>query len=87
MDEAVEFIKWKEPNTILKLAKFIVFYRPGARKNNLPEMMKKNAKFKEISLSISSTSIRRLIKEGKSIKYLVPTRVEEYIIKKELYNE
>lgn len=35
---------------------------------------------------ISSTEVRHLITEGKSIKYLVPDRVEDYIIANNLYS-
>ncbi|KJR41749.1 putative nicotinate-nucleotide adenylyltransferase [Candidatus Magnetoovum chiemensis] len=41
--------------------------------------------FKATKIEISSTSIRRLIKEGKSIKYLLPEKVESFIIGKGLY--
>ncbi len=34
---------------------------------------------------ISSTDIRRRIKEGRSVKYLLPDKVENYIIKNKLY--
>ena len=37
------------------------------------------------SLDISSTYIREQIKENKTIRYLVPDLVEEYIIKNKLY--
>ncbi len=36
-------------------------------------------------IGISSTDIRRLLKEGKSIKYLLPAEVESYIIANKLY--
>lgn len=37
------------------------------------------------SLRVSATQIRELLRTGKSIKYLVPAPVEEYILKKGLY--
>lgn len=36
-------------------------------------------------MGISSTEIRRLLREGKSIKYLLPDKVEEYIYQHNLY--
>ncbi|MBI4685769.1 MAG: nicotinate-nucleotide adenylyltransferase [Nitrospirae bacterium] len=37
------------------------------------------------TVGISATNIRDLIKQGKSIKYLLPEEVESYIISKKLY--
>jgi nicotinic acid mononucleotide adenylyltransferase len=36
-------------------------------------------------MEISSTNIRNMVKEGKSIHFLVPYAVRAYIIKKGLY--
>jgi nicotinate-nucleotide adenylyltransferase len=41
--------------------------------------------FENTSISISSSMIRRLVKQGRSIKYLVVPEVEEYIKKEGLY--
>jgi nicotinate-nucleotide adenylyltransferase len=40
---------------------------------------------KLIPLGISASLIRKLIRNGKSIKYLLPEEVESYIMKKKLY--
>ena len=46
----------------------------------------RNATFLRLTpIGISSTGIRRLLKEGKSIKYLLPAEVESYIIVNKLY--
>lgn len=37
------------------------------------------------SLNISATAIRRIVRDGKSIKYLLPESVEYYIISNKLY--
>ncbi|GAJ16465.1 unnamed protein product, partial [marine sediment metagenome] len=52
----------------------------------LDPKFKKIIKIMEIpALSISSTDIRRRVKEGKNIKYLVSYEVEKYIYGKDLY--
>ena len=44
--------------------------------------------FKEISfLDISSTKVRELIEEGKSVRYLIPREVETYIQEHSLYRK
>ncbi len=78
---------WKDSQEILQIVSFIVMKRPGFEHINQDIIrMAKNIKFVENPLiEISSSNIRENIKKNKSIKYLVPLRVEEYIITKELY--
>ncbi|MCK4307415.1 nicotinate-nucleotide adenylyltransferase [candidate division WOR-3 bacterium] len=79
MDEALDFMNWKEPNEILKLSRFIIITRPSSM-GVYPPPLNKNANFISLNLDISSTEIRARIKRGKSIKHLVPERVEAYIV-------
>lgn len=75
------------------LTYFIVATRPGFSLSNLDqkirEMKLANAhKIKPLQIpnvDISSTEIRRRLKLGKPIKYLVPEAVADYIYKNKLY--
>ncbi|KPK40287.1 MAG: hypothetical protein AMJ78_07355 [Omnitrophica WOR_2 bacterium SM23_29] len=81
-DSLGELFSWKELDEIFKLSQFIVANRPGYDIANVP----KGIEVVTItSLEISSSQIRRKIKERKSIRYLVPDAVKEYIIAKGLY--
>lgn len=69
---------WKNFQVILDNYKIIVYLRPGhpIDENQLPQNVKiLQAPF----LEISSTYIRNCIKENKSIRYLVPDNVRNYI--------
>jgi nicotinate-nucleotide adenylyltransferase len=69
--------KWKNVAAIIENNHIIVYHRPGFPINNTL-----NARIDIMDaplLEISSTHIRNLIKGGKSIRYLVPSVVEEEI--------
>jgi nicotinate-nucleotide adenylyltransferase len=69
--------KWKNAEVIIRDYPILIYERPGFKVNNTfgARVQVMNAPL----LEISATYIRRLIKEGKSIKYLVPAGVEEEI--------
>jgi nicotinate-nucleotide adenylyltransferase len=70
--------KWKNPELILKNYSLFVYNRPGIDIQEKPSDNKIN--FVDAPLiEISSTHIRKLIKEGKSIRYWVPDAVREEI--------
>jgi nicotinate-nucleotide adenylyltransferase len=85
-DAVVELSTWREPELVLKLARFLVVARPGYDLSQLEDRYKKRVDIVPVvGLDISSSEIRERVKQGRSIKYLVPEKVEEYIRAKGLY--
>ncbi len=78
---------WKDSKEILQIVPLIVMKRPGYEKINKKIIeTAKEVKFTDNPLiGISSSMIRDNIKNNKTIKYLVPVKVEDYIKKKGLY--
>jgi nicotinate-nucleotide adenylyltransferase len=84
-DALREIDTWKNIDELAKFCKFIAVSRPGYP-FDLKDRFRGEIYLLEIpALAISSTEIRARIRDGKSIKYLVPEKVEEYIIKNGLY--
>lgn len=76
--------KWKNYELILRDFEIYVYKRPNYELGELanhPKVVISEAPL----LDISSSYIRSLIKAGKSIEYLVPDRVYEYIQESTLY--
>lgn len=94
-DAILSIFTWKDVPQLLLSCEFIAATRPGYRLDDLREKLGELAKdyLKHIHLvevpgiAVSSTDVRRRIKEGKPIKYLLPENVESYIIKQKLYQE
>lgn len=81
-DNLTHFHKWKNYEQILEHYGLYVYPRPGEKK----ELIHANIQFVEAPLmDISATFIRESIKNGHSVKYLLPQPVEEYIRDKKLF--
>ena len=81
-DQLPKLRRWKYIEEILKIAKFIVVNRPGQSKKI------KGIPYIPVTvpgIDLSSSDVRRRIVEGKTIKYLVPDRVIDYIKENRLY--
>ena len=79
-----EFSSWKDIRILSKICKFAVARRPGFAFKRLPRNMQA---IKVAPLDISSTDIRKRLKNKQSIRYLVPEEVRRYILKKRLYRK
>lgn len=91
-DEARDLTSWRDPYEIQRLATIVVAERPGCTFENvlrkLPEDLANSlVKLDMPRVDVSSTEIRRRVRESISIRYLVPRAVEEYIIDRGLYGE
>jgi len=79
-DILTEFHKWTNTKELLEEAIFLVFPRDPYRiPKKLPKGFEIVTNPKLLITSFSSTFIRGRIKNGFSIKYLVPEKVEKYI--------
>ena len=86
MDNLEEFDSWKLPGRILELAKVVVMTRPGFRPGGVAAESGRPFVFCQVpEIGISSSEIRERVKQGKSIRFLVPKQVEAYINYRGLY--
>lgn len=89
-DTIPEIHSWRSPKELLELAHFIVALRPGYTFEGLDREFYKQyierIVFMEMPvMGISSTEIRRRVREGKTIRYQVHPAVLEYICEHRLY--
>jgi nicotinate-nucleotide adenylyltransferase len=94
-DTLAELHQWHKIGELMQLVRFVVAPRPGYNlanvKSRMPfprEVIKGITRYslEDPRINVSSTQIRALIREGKSIKNLVPPEVEEYISRHRLYH-
>lgn len=83
-DNLKAFPKWKNSKVILENYGLLVYPRPGSEGSDITNH-RNVVKIEAPLLNISATFVRRCIKDGKSIKYLVPRKTEEFIIDRKLY--
>jgi len=80
MDAYLDIPAWKDPESVLAECRFAVARRPGCEDRRLSADFEARTRFEKITaVDISSTGIRERLREGRSIRYLVPDAVEAYI--------
>ncbi len=84
-DNLQSFHLWKDYMDILEHHNILVYRRAGFHENPLLANHPKIKIFEVPLLNISSTYVREMLQAGKSVKYLVPDKVGEYIEQHNLY--
>ncbi len=83
-----EFHLWHKSREIERRIKIVTAVRPGYDVKGAKDNILRGAELVQIpQYDISSSEIRRRIKNKMSVKYMVPETVEEYIYKQGLYAE
>lgn len=83
-------LRWREPEALLTLAKFVAATRPGTTEEQVrdavPDGWEGAIDFVDIPpIDLSSTEMRALVSRGKSLRYLTPPAVIEQIDVRRLY--
>lgn len=85
-DSLSTFNSWHRPDEIAARVPLVAYRRPGADLSALDPHLLRHVRFVDAPLiEISGTDIRARIREGRSIRYLVPERVRAYIEANRLY--
>jgi nicotinate-nucleotide adenylyltransferase len=81
-DAAQDLAGWWEVEALPRLADVVVFARPGAAVPRHPLI---DRVIDVPAIGLSATDVRERVRAGKSIRYLVPDAVREYIAAHGLY--
>ena len=73
---------WKEVEELFRLCRFVIAERPQFPIGIFPSRL---LRLEMPTIDISSRDIRQRLKEGKSVRYLVPEPVHDYLLKHPLY--
>lgn len=89
-DAVLEVLSWHEAEAVLREARFIAVHRPGYDLGRLAGVTGSLAAasiepFGLPELDISGTDLRRRVAEGRSLRYLTPDPVIDYIERRGLY--
>ena len=87
-DALAQIMTWRDWESMLDLAEFVGVTRPGYKleESVLPPQAQERVHLVEVpALAISSTDCRRRAASGRSVWYLVPDGVVQYIAKSHLY--
>ncbi len=88
MDNLEDFPSWKNPGEIVELATVVAMTRPGFETAARDLLAGRRIQVCDVpGIGITSRVIRQLIREGQSVRYMVPDDVIGYIRKAKLYRK
>ncbi len=93
-DSLKDFPNWESPEILIELCQLAVMRRPphehiypAMHRHMLPQLEARVEMIDAPLLEISSTDIAERLRSGKSVKYIVPELVMEYIYAQRLYKD
>jgi nicotinate-nucleotide adenylyltransferase len=89
-DSLLQLASWHEPEELLSLCSLAVAPRPGDAPEAIAAAAARWGDYQVMSLDVplldvSSSTIRDRVAHGRPIRYLVPQRVEQYVLESGLY--
>jgi len=93
-DSMLDLPRWHEPKRVLERAELLIVPRPGIdlwTREQLAEAVGVPVSAVRVRfvpcplIDISSRELRKLVSEGKTIRFMVPRAVEEYVRERGLY--
>jgi nicotinate-nucleotide adenylyltransferase len=83
---------WHRPEDLLRMARFVALTRPGVDVDEvraaLPAEWTERIRFVAMPLlEISSTDLRTRLRDGRSVRYLMPPGVESFVRDRGLYRD
>lgn len=81
-DAVSRLSEWREPERLMKLARFVGVARPG---HPAPALPAPHLVVDTPEVAVSSTEVRRRSRAGAPVRYLVPDAVAAYIAQHALY--
>jgi nicotinate-nucleotide adenylyltransferase len=96
LDSLRDLGNWHRADEIVKLARLVVCARPGVKMDvgqmmdllhRLPGLLERLTFVEMPELEIAASDLQQRVREGKSIRYLVPASVGDYIAQQNLYRD